>query len=344
MKPVRLVIALIVGAAIAGGGYYYYRQQRAADGHELVLYGNVDIREADLAFNNAGRIEKMLVEEGDPVVPGQLLARLDPTRFEAEVESAKGSVGAQKAVLDRLLRGSRPEEIEKARQDVKALEAELENDRLAVQRLEKLALDRFAPQAQLDDARTRVRAIAANLEAARQVLSLAVQGPRQEDIDKARADLKAAEGELALARRRLVDTNLFVQNKGWVLTRILEPGEVVLANSPAYTIAISDPVWVRTYVSEPDLGRIYPNMKAEVFTNSAPNRPYQGWVGFISPVAEFTPKTVQTPELRTSLVYRIRVYVNNPGNGLRQGMPVTVKLPTENDGEAAKPRAVRAAP
>jgi membrane fusion protein YbhG len=176
------------------------------------------------------------------------------------------------------------------------------------------------------------------------VLSLVVQGPRQEDIDKARADLRAAEGELALARRRLEDTNLFDKNKGWVLIRILEPGEVVLANSPAYTIAISDPVWVRTYVSEPDLGRIYPNMKAEVFTDSTPNRPYPGWVGFISPVAEFTPKTVQTPELRTSLVYRIRVYVNNPDNGLRQGMPVTVRLLTENDGEAARPPDVRAAP
>ena len=343
MKLVRLVIALIVGAALAGGGYYYYREQRAAGGHELVLYGNVDIREADLAFNNAGRVEKMLVEEGDPVAAGQLLATLEPTRFEAEVESAKGNAGAQKAVLDRLLRGSRPEEIEKARQDVKALEAELENDHLTVQRLEKLALDRFAPQQELDDTRTRARATAANLEAARQVLSLAIQGPRQEDIDKARADLKAAEGELALARRRLEDTNLFAKNKGWVLTRILEPGEVVLANSPAYTIAISDPVWVRTYVSEPDLGRIYPNMKAEVFTDSAPTRPYQGWIGFISPVAEFTPKTVQTPELRTSLVYRIRVYVNNPGNKLRQGMPVTVKLLTELQNDVPRARAERRA-
>ena len=115
----------------------------------------------------------------------------------------------------------------------------------------------------------------------------------------------------------------------------------MLAQAPVYTMALLDPVWVRTYAPEPDLGKIHPGMKAQIFTDSFPGRAYDGWIGFISPVAEFTPKTVETPELRTSLVYRLRVYVHNPDNSLRQGMPVTIRLKLENEdrkaGQTASP-------
>lgn len=93
-----------------------------------------------------------------------------------------------------------------------------------------------------------------------------------------------------------------------------------------FTLTLTTPVWVRTYVNEPDLGFVQPGMAAAVTTDSAPGRPYRGHVGFISPTAEFTPKAVETRELRTDLVYRLRVIVDNPDGGLRQGMPVTVRL------------------
>jgi HlyD family secretion protein len=341
MKPERLVIALIVSAVLAGGGYYYYREERAAGGHELVLYGNVDIREADLGFNVPGRVETMRVEEGDEVRKGELLATLEPEIYEAEVEAAKAQIAAQRATLDRLLAGSRPEEIREAREDASALQAQLELARATLKRTEQLAVDRFAPLQKLDDDAASVRNLEAQLKAAQQRLSLVIQGPRKEDIAEARAQLHAREAELTLALRRLDYTKLFAEDRGVIKTRIVEPGGVVLANTPVYTMAFLDPVWVRTYVSEPDLGRIHPGMKAEVFSDSAPARTYDGWVGFISPVAEFTPKTVETPELRTSLVYRLRVYVKNPDNSLRQGMPVTVKLLNENNtrGQNDTPRA-----
>ena len=159
-----------------------------------------------------------------------------------------------------------------------------------------------------------------------QVLSLAVEGPRVEDIAAAKAQLQADEATLALAQHRLRDTRLYAPEAGTVLTRILEPGAAVLPNTPAYTLAIDNPVWVRTYVSETDLGRVFPNMQAEITTDSFPGRIYHGWVGFISPTAEFTPKPVEAPDLRSALVYRLRVYVKNPDRTLRQGMPVTVAL------------------
>ena len=329
-KLFGVVVALGI---LAAGGYAAYEnwKQRQSEPTEIVLFGNIDIREVDLAFNVPGRIEEMLVEEGDEVKTGQLLAAMEADIYRAEVDAAKARVDAQEAVLSRLLSGSRPEEIKRVRANSQAIEAQLDDAKSKLQRTEQLATDRFASQQRLDEDRARARNLEALLEAAKQALSLAVQGPRDEDIAEARAQLRADQAELALALRRLNDTKLFAKDNGIVKTRIVEPGAVVLAPTSAYTIALLDPVWVRTYVSEPDLGKIHPGMKAEVTTDSAPNDPYEGWIGFISPVAEFTPKTVETREVRTSLVYRVRVYVKNPNNRLRQGMPVTVHLKPDLD-------------
>jgi multidrug resistance efflux pump len=335
----RLIGLTVVVAIAAAGGYATYdfwkRQQSAPT--DIVLYGNVDIREADLAFNVAGRIESMLVEEGDLVENGQLIATLEADIYRAEVEAAEARVGAQRAVLDRLLAGSRPQEIKEARANVQAIEANLEDARANLRRTEKLAKDNFATLQKLDEDRAHVNISEAQLKAAQQVLSLAIQGPRDEEIAEARARLRADQAELALTQRRLDYTTLLAKSRGVVKTRVLEPGGVVLSHEPVYTIALSDPVWVRTYVSEPDLGRIHPGMAVEVSTDTFPDEAYEGWIGFISPVAEFTPKTVETREVRTSLVYRLRVYVKNPDNGLRQGMPATVRLkPAPDDGKAGQ--------
>jgi len=334
----KLSIGLAVVVAIAAaGGYaaydFWIRQQSPSTG--IVLYGNIDIREADLAFNVAGRVESMLVEEGDVVANGQLIATLEAHLYQAEVEAAMARTAAQRAVLNRLLAGSRPEEIKLARANMQAIEASLENAQAALQRTERLAKDNIATLQKLDDDRAQVNSLKAQLDAAQQTLSLAIQGPRDDDIAEARAELRADEANLGLAVRRLDYTRLLAKDDGVVKTRIVEPGAVVLANTSVYTIALSDPVWVRTYVSEPDLGKIHPGMTAQVSTDSFPDRRYEGWIGFISPVAEFTPKAVETREVRTSLVYRLRVYVKNPDNSLRQGMPATVYLNPEPDAGSA---------
>jgi HlyD family secretion protein len=101
--------------------------------------------------------------------------------------------------------------------------------------------------------------------------------------------------------------------------------------TPVFTVALNDPVWARAYVSETDLGKVFPGMRGEILTDSFPGKSYEGWVGFISPTAEFTPKQVETTELRSKLVYRLRVLVCNPQNELRLGMPVTVTLRLDQD-------------
>ncbi len=327
-RSVRSIGLAAVVAIAAAGGYkaydYWSAQQASPTG--IVLHGNIDIREADLAFNISGRIESMLAEEGDLVEKGQLLASLEAGIYLAEAAAAEARVVAQRAVLDRMRAGNRPEEIEGTRANVRGIEAELQDARENLARTEKLASDHFAPLQKLGEDRTRVKNLEAQLKAAQQTQALMEQGPRQEDIAEARAQLRAGEAEFTLAQRRLDFTELHAKDGGVVKTRVVEPGAVVLAHTPAYTVALSDPVWVRTFVSEPDLGRIYPGMTAEVFTDSFPDEGYNAQIGFISPVAEFTPKTVETREVRTSLVYRLRVIVDNPDNRLRQGMPVTVRL------------------
>jgi HlyD family secretion protein len=135
-----------------------------------------------------------------------------------------------------------------------------------------------------------------------------------------------AEAALASAELRVQDTVLKAPADGVVLTRAQEPGAVLQAGATVLTLSLVRPVWVRAYVNEPDLGHIHPGMKVEVYTDSRPSQPYQGQIGYTSPRAEFTPKNVETTELRTSLIYRVRVIVENPDEGLRQGMPVTVKV------------------
>ncbi len=334
-KAILIVAVVILGAA---GALFLLRGfGLKTDASQIILYGNVDIREADLAFNITGRIDAMRVEEGDEVEEGQVLAVLETEIYDAELQAAKARVGAAKAAHDRLLAGSRPEEIEMARAEIQDIEAALEQAQGNLRRTEKLVTDDFASQQKLDDNRALVKSLGAKLNVAEQALALAIQGPRAEDIAEAAARLNAEEAGLALAAKRLTYTKLEARERGVVNTRIVEPGSVVLSNTPVYSVALVDPVWVRTYVSERDLGRIHPGMAARITTDSHPDDSYEGWVGFISPIAEFTPKTVETPEVRTSLVYRLRVFVKNPDNALRQGMPVTVWLESSNASSGDRP-------
>jgi HlyD family secretion protein len=162
--------------------------------------------------------------------------------------------------------------------------------------------------------------------ALQKALALTIAGPRPEEVAEAEARLRAAEAQLALLQQQLADAQLVAPVHGTVRTRLMEPGEMASPQKPVFSLAVTDPKWVRAYVSEPDLGKVSPGMAASVMVDSFPQRRFEGWVGFISPIAEFTPKTVQTTELRTSLVYEVRVFVKDPEDALRLGMPATVSL------------------
>lgn len=321
-----MVLAGVLLAAL--GGVWWL-----ADGHQgpkaIVLYGNVDLRQADLPFNASERVTEVLVQEGDHVKLGQVMARLDPTRIAPQVAKAEADVAAAQQVVNRLHAGSRPEEIAQGRANVLSAEADAANARRQYDRLVELARSssgRAVSRQDLDSARAAVDVADAKRAVNRKALDLQVAGPRKEDIAQAEAQLKADEAQLALLRRQLADTELHAPLDGVVRSRLVEPGEIVSPQKAAFTLAITNPKWIRAYIAEPDLGSVREGLAASVTTDAFPSRAFDGWVGFISPMAEFTPKTVQTEELRSSLVYEIRVFVKDPADQLRLGMPATVHL------------------
>lgn len=319
-------MVLVIAAAVA-----YWQTRPTAPSNQVTVYGNVDIRQVQAAFDDNGRLLKLLVQEGDRVKKGQLLAEIDPVRFQDAVDKASAAVAAQEQVLARLLAGSRPEEIAEARAQAAAAQATLANAEITWKRQESLAAQQYVSQQSADNAAAALKTARANAEHAQQALSLAIKGPRKEDIAAARQMLQADKAALSLAQRELVDTRLYAPDTGVVQDRILEPGDMVSPQTPVFTLALDNPVWVRAYLPEKALGQVRLGMKANIQSDSFPGKTFSGWVGFISPTAEFTPKTVQTTELRTELVYRVRVYACNPQHQLRLGMPVTVHVSLQNN-------------
>jgi HlyD family secretion protein len=324
VRPARLLLLLAVAAAAVGGGVSWWFRSQGAE--LLTLYGNVDIREIDTAFNDNGPITRMLVQEGDQVHRGELIAELDDTRYKAALDQAEGQMRNQQQVLARMLAGSRPEEIAQAKATTDALAVTYQNDEVNYRRAAALAQTGAGTVRERDDAKAALDAARQQYEAARQAYVLAVEGPRAEDIAAQRAAYEAAQGTVALDQRELADTRLYAPADGIVEDRILEPGDMASPSTPVYTIALTNPLWVRAYVPETELGMVELGMRAAVATDSFPGRKYRGWVGYLSPAAEFTPKTVESAELRTRLVYQLRVFVCNPGDQLRLGMPATVRI------------------
>ena len=329
MNKKSVAIAVAALALIAVAVYWFVNRERQSN--LIVLHGNVDLRQVDLPFKDSERIAAVLVEEGTQVKTGDVLARLDTSRLEPRVRQAEAAVAAQTELLRKLRNGARPEEIAQARAAVAAAEAEAANAKSQIERLQSISdasKGRAISTTDLEAATAQARMAEAQARNRREALALLLAGTRQEDIDQAQAQLDAAAADLALLRQQLKDAELTSPTDGVIRSRLMEPGELATPQRPVFSIAITSPKWVRGYISEPDLGRIDTGMRASVRTDSDPDQPLEGTVGFISSTAEFTPKTVQTEELRTSLVYEVRVFVEDPQNRLRLGMPATVSIDT----------------
>jgi HlyD family secretion protein len=336
-----IVIAALVVLAAGAIGLAWWLKQGDHAGGEVVLYGNVDLREVQVAFNDSGRIATVLAEEGDRLEKGQIIARLDTSRLELQVAEAEATAAGQAAAVDKLHAGNRPEEIAQAEANLASAEADARNARGVYDRLQALwdsPSGRTAvTQQTLDTAKSTLDSAVAKVTLYQKAVELERAGSRKEDIAQGEAQLRSSEAQLALLRRQLEDAALAAPTDAVVRSRLMEPGEMATSQTPVFSLAVTDPKWVRTYVSEPQLGAVKPGMAVSITVDAFPGRGFPGKVGFISPVAEFTPTTVQTEELRTSLVYEVRVFVEDPNDDLRLGMPATVRLmpaasPAADDG------------
>jgi HlyD family secretion protein len=291
------------------------------------LYGDVEIRQVDLAFNAEGRVAAMLHQEGDQVHAGDPLAMLDDASYANVLALAQAKRDSAKAQLDLLLAGSRYEDIDHARAALASAQADLAHAKVSYTRQLSLVNRGATPQQVLDDARMALDSAQASVNGAQATLTELINGPRIQDIDAARAQYGAAQAQVALAQTEFGYTKLYAPVDGIIMTRVIEPGTVVLPSDTVYSMANTSEVWVRAFAPETMLGRVAPGTEVKITGDTPKGKVYHGRIGYVSPVAEFTPKTVETPDLRTQLVYRLRVRVSDADSGLRQGMPVTVTLP-----------------
>ena len=375
--------AILLGAAAVAVAASLFGWSRLRDGRSdgvLRLSGNVEVTDVDVSFKVPGRVKTRLVDEGMPVVAGQVVATLDSEDLEREVGLKEAEVAAARAALaellagsrrqeiaraeadtaqararlDELASGSRPQEIEAARAAVARAEAEADRQARDYERIAALyARDAVArrefesakaasdvAQARLKEAnenlllvregprREQVAQARAGLDRSLESLSLVKEGPRAETIAQARAHVRQAEEAAALARGRLSYATVRSPLAGIVLSKNVEPGDYVSPGTPVVTVGDLRNAWVRAYVGETDLGRVKAGQAVSVTNDTYPGKRYAGRVSFISPEAEFTPKSVQTTKERVKLVYRIKVDIDNPAMELKPGMPVDAVIDT----------------
>jgi len=378
-----VVVVLIVAAAIV----WRARGQSPAPSGELYGNGIIETTEVDISAKVAGKITSLLVDEGNPVRPNDILAQLDSDELAAQVQQAEAALASARANLAELLAGTRPEDIRRAQAQYQAAtqaqqqaqahydlvkagpraeeiaqlrasvrqaevalaDAERELVRLqglenqgavARQQVDLQRTRRDSAAAQLDAARERLRAaevgsrpqeIAAaaaalrqaqdQMRAAKAALDLVVAGPRAETIEAARARVAQAEAVLKAAQTQFGYTTIRAPVDGVVVLRAAELGELVTPGMPILRVSVIDRPWLRVYVPETDLGRVKLGQKADVISDTYPDRKYPGRVVEIAEQPEFTPKNVQTREERVKLVFGVKIEVENPNRELKPGMP-----------------------
>lgn len=328
-KKLIAVVFVIIAVVIIGFGVWKYNDKEQSDSF-LTLHGNVDIRQVSLAFEQSGRIQKLMVQEGDKVQAGQLLATLNTNALQIQAKQAQAQLKAQQEAIIKQEVGARPEEITQAKAQLASAQAELDKTDKNLQRLQILVSStdgRAISQQELDYAKSNQQSAQAVVRERKANLELLIKGARQEDREATKAQYEVAQANLDLINYNLTQTELKSPVNAVVRARLQEIGDMTTAQKAVYTLALTDPKWVRVYVNEQDLSSIKMGDTAQVIRDSYPNQPIYGKIGYISSVAEFTPKTVQTEEIRTTLVYEVRVYVNDPNDQLKMGQPVTVKVP-----------------
>jgi HlyD family secretion protein len=340
----RLPIFIVLLLAVAAAVYFYPRfERKPAPQNQLLVSGNIEAHESLVGFKVSGRIVDLPVEEGQWVDSGTLLARVDDADYKQKVDIGEAAVHVSQSNLALLLAGTREQDVKAAQQNMLDAQADLAQKKLDADRAQRLfSRDAIAAQDR-DRAETAYKRAGAVYQAAKQRYDEAVEGPRKEDIAIARSNVKEARANLGLSRVNLSYTTLRAPDAGVITVRQAELGEVVSPGTPVVTLADLDHVWLRAYIAETDLGRIRWGQDAAIHTDSFPNKTYHGRISFISSNAEFTPKSVQTYKERVTLVYRIKIDVDNPNHELKPGMPADAEIqlastskPAQSKGQAGQ--------
>jgi HlyD family secretion protein len=322
----RILLIAIIAVVIAGLLYYFFTRDIKKGSDFIKISGNIETTEVDVGFKISGRIVSRFFEEGDWVVQGKVLAKLDDEDLRNRIEVARATLKSAQARLNKLLVGSRPEEIKVAESNLHRAKFDLENKEAHYDRMKPLFERGVIPKETLDNAEAGFKIAKASYQNALESYLLVEEGPRKEDIEDARAQVDQARASLKLNETQISYTTLHSPISGVVLVKSGEIGEVVNPGTSIVTIANIENVWLKAYIPETDLSKVKWGQEVIVNTDLQPKKEYQGRISFISSQAEFTPKQIQTERERVTLVYRIKVDIPNLDHELKPGMPADGRI------------------
>lgn len=320
------LLTLFILLLLVAGTTILFKKNARHRADSLRLSGTIEATTVETSFRIPGRIRERLVDEGEMVRTGQLLATLELDELVREVHQRRADQQTAQAALAELEAGSRPEDIAQATAAMERLQAEAGRAASDLARLEQLFSNDVIAARDIEAARAAQQAADAAVTEAKERLLLLKNGPRRETLQQARARLASATAALSLVQNRVTHGTLTSPVNGIVLAKHAEPGEQVAIGSPMLTIGQLDEVWVRGFIPETELGRVRVGMSAQVSSDTFRGKSYHGTVSFIAPEAEFTPKNVQTEKERVKLVYRIKITLKNPNHELKPGMPVDAEI------------------
>jgi HlyD family secretion protein len=327
----RRILLFAIIAVVIVSSLYYFLSQDIKNGNDFIkISGNIETTEVDVGFKISGRIVNRYFEEGDWVVQGKVLAKLDDEDLRNRVEVARATLNSAQARLNKLLVGSRPEEIRVAESTLHRAKFDLENKEAHYERMKPLFERGVIPKETLDNAEAGFKIAKASYQNASESYLLVKEGPRKEDIEDARAQVDQARASLKLNETQISYTTLYSPISGVVLVKSGEIGEVVNPGTSIVTIANIENVWLKAYIPETDLSKVKWGQEVIVNTDLQPKKEYKGRISFISSQAEFTPKQIQTEKERVTLVYRIKVDIPNLDHELKPGMPADGRILLES--------------
>ncbi|MFW2609762.1 HlyD family efflux transporter periplasmic adaptor subunit [Aliarcobacter butzleri] len=324
----KLIIALII-LLISFISYKIYSNIFLKNENNLTFYGNIDTRTVNVGFRFLGKIENITKDEGEIIKKDEILVKLDTASLEKSLEELNEKIFASKLELSKLQTGYRQEEILEAKATMEEAIENLNKTKDTYNRQTNLFKTKSTSEENFTISQLNYKQALATLDKAKALYELRKNGYRDEDIKIQESNLKSLEIQAEKLKIDLNDSVIKAPVDGVILTRFKEIGAITNAGESILEIAKTDEFWVRAYIDEKNLGNIKPGLKMSIQTDSRSEN-YEGVIGFISPVAEFTPKNIETQELRADLVYSFRVIVKNPDDKIRQGMPVTLKIAQNN--------------
>lgn len=318
-KRLKILIPVLIIAVAASAYFLYFKKD--VNPNQVKVSGNIEVTTVGVGFKIAGHVDRRLVDEGESVKKGKNVAKMETADLELDVANAKAQLLATQATLAQLKNGSRPQDVSAARAVVRSAEADRNNAAVEYQRMQQLFAKGAVAAQERDRSQTAYATAQARADQTMQQLSLAVEGPRLEEIDLAAARVEQAKQVLNLSQTRRSYAQITAPVDGVVLSKNIEAGEYVSPGTPVVTIGDLNQVWLKAYIAETDLGKVKLGQDVAVTTDTYPGKVYKGNIGFIASEAEFTPKSIQTAEERVKLVYRIKITLDNTSRELKPGMP-----------------------